>query len=575
MIKDYHGVIAEITKHESGDDKKNTYSIKYDDGTSCNRVQHRYLFIPGTERTCEVWYGSLFDYPGGFDAEMCILETDFPEEMHPQLIQCMTTTPIGCTFLTYHDLKKFNCYNWNELRQIDCNIYDNDRYITSWSQGWRFYIWEHIDHFVDSLHYKPVHGKWSGYLKKNDTILFQTKDDEELKYGEVVTVSTDNEEKSDEVNLIVKTNRIEDKKMHYETKTLSSSSDVTIFKSRYRFRIGQMVSAYYTDNLKSSQHHVKYQIYKAKIIGVNAKRLSYVLQYTDNQSPSVIKMDVSEQYVYKLPKMLYKPGEQVMACWPRNAQNKNCPHRYKRFPAEIIDINNDATYRLRYNVSPYLVSLLRPETYPEDYKPNENKKQGAYAPSPEQPYAETVREMWIQYPADFVIKELAKAEKEVGTPFYMTYNPKLVATWDNPKVLQWLCDIGINERTQDMFKSKVIEGRMLLQLDTIGERECREGLAVMLLGESVQNGDKGSNDSKTESVSVDINVDDGLGLSRIEMRNLYANIKHLKAEHEMVEQKFGAQGNLQDIWKDFRNKLARGGQAQNNNNASYEDTDTK
>ena len=257
-----------------------------------------------------MWYGSLFDYPGGFDAEICILETDFPEEMHPQLIQCMCSTPVGCTFLTYHDLKKFSCYDWNQLRQIDCNIYDNDRYITSWSQGWRFYIWEHIAHFVNTKHYTPINGKWSGYLKKNDSILYQTNDDKELKYGEIVTISGDSEEKSDEVNLIIKSNRIEDKKMHYEQTTLSSS-DATVYKTKHRFKIGQSVSAYLQDNFKSSQYQTRYHIYKGKIIGVNANRLSYVLQYTEDRYQNMTRMDVSEQYIYESPKLLYKVGEQV------------------------------------------------------------------------------------------------------------------------------------------------------------------------------------------------------------------------------------------------------------------------
>jgi len=581
-VKDYHGKITEIKKHESGDEKKSTYVIQYDDGTSCDRVQHRYLFIPGTERTCEVWYGSLFDYPGGFDAEMCILETDFPEEMHPQLIQCMTGTPIGCTFLTYHDLKKFSCYDWNQLRQIDCNIYDNDRYITSWSQGWRFYIWEHIRHFHNDPHYVAVNGKWSENLKVNDQILFTTKDDDEMKYGEIVTISSDGADKggddeeeqkgSDhEVNLIVKTNRIEAKEMHYESIALSSSdSGVKVFRSRHRFRMGQVVRAYHSDNFKSTQHHTRYQIYKAKIIGVNAKRLSYVVKYMEEHR-NKIRLDVSEQYIYTTPKLLFKPKEQVMACWPRNAQNKNCPHRYKRFPAEIMAINNDATYRLRYNVSPYLLSLLRPQTYPEDYHPEEQKKQGAYAPSPEQPYADTVREMWIQYPAEFVLQELLTTEDKVGTPFYMTYQPKMVATWGTPQVLQWLVDIGINEKTQNLFRDKVVEGKMLLQVETKGERECREALQIMLLGKSMQNGDKGSGDSKTESVSVELNdTEDGLGLSRIEMRNLFANIKHLKKQHEALENDLGGNGDIQSFWKTMRDNLARG-----HNAGPLVDTDTK
>jgi len=103
------------------------------------KVDLKLVFEPGTERICEIWQGSLFDYPGAWNADICILETDFPAEMHNELITCMTKTPIGCTFLTYHDLKKLEDFKYEKLRQLDVNVYDSDRYLTSWSQGWRFY----------------------------------------------------------------------------------------------------------------------------------------------------------------------------------------------------------------------------------------------------------------------------------------------------------------------------------------------------------------------------------------------------------------------------------------------------
>ena len=46
-VKDYHGVITEIHSDDSGDLKKSTFDIQYDDGTTCDRVRHRYLFTPG------------------------------------------------------------------------------------------------------------------------------------------------------------------------------------------------------------------------------------------------------------------------------------------------------------------------------------------------------------------------------------------------------------------------------------------------------------------------------------------------------------------------------------------------
>ena len=48
-----------------------------------------------------------------------------------------------CKFLTYHNLKRFPCYEKNKIKQLEINVYDSDRYPCSWSQGWRFYLWEH------------------------------------------------------------------------------------------------------------------------------------------------------------------------------------------------------------------------------------------------------------------------------------------------------------------------------------------------------------------------------------------------------------------------------------------------
>jgi len=211
-----------------------------------------------------------------------------------------------------------------------------------------------------------------------------------------------------------------------------------------------------------------------------------------------------------------------------------------------------------------LLSLLRPNTYPEDYDDN---KTVAYAPSREQPYAEYVREMWIQYPASFAMDELMETEKKIGMPLFMTYDSRMVATWDIAKVLQWLVDIGINEKTQDLFKKKAVEGSMLLKLETKTEDECRDGLHMMLLGSHSKSAEQ-TNDSKTESqsASVEMNVaNDGLGLSRIEMRNLFANIKHLQQQKGPSNHGF---------WKEFqRNMNGRPGISKQG--SSIQDTDTK
>lgn len=533
----------------------------------------------GKERTCEVWYGSLFDYPGGFDAEICVLETDFPEEMHPHLIECMTTTPIGCTFLTYHDLKKFKCYDWDNLRQIDCNIYDNDRYITSWSQGWRFYLWEHVQNFKTGKPYQAIEGKLCDSLKKDDQIIFKDKreSDAPLQYGEILTINKD-DEKSDEINLIVRTNKIELKKVSYPNVTLSSS-DYDIYRTRHRFRIGQEVSAYYIDNLQQTQYQNRFEIYKGKVIAVNPQKLSYVIKYLEENTT---KPDVSEKYVYKLPKLLYQKHESVMACWPRNAQNKNCPHRYKRFPAEIIDINNDSTYRLRYQVSPYLLSLLRPQVFPDDYiQKEDNKKQSAYAPTADNCFAESVREMWIQYPADFVVKEIQQVENKIGTPFYIKYISEYCEEWETQECITWVNEIGLGSKLAKLFQLNKIDGKKIIGLKFENEKELNVEINKLM---SVKDGDNKTESAELNNDDDDDGVEDKIGLNRIELRNLFANIKHLKTQNEMMKEQFMRQAGgqqdlqkLQQVWRDFRKDMGRQtrGGGGGRGGANYEDTDTK
>jgi len=551
--KDYTGEITEIQQHPSGDDKKTLYTVKYSDGTTCDRIQLRYLFLPGKERTCEVWYGSLFDYPGGFDADICVLETDFPEDMHPHLIECMCTTPIGCTFLTYHDLKKFKCYDWDNLRQIDCNVYDNDRYITSWSQGWRFYLWEHVHNYAKALPYdtEPNGAALLAALKQDDQIVFKDNRDKDspLQYGEILTISKD-DEKSEETNLIVKTNKLEVKKVHYENVTLSSS-DYTIYKTRHRFRIGQDVSAYFPENLKDSEYHNRFHLLKAKVMAVNASSLSYTLHYTEEQTT---RRDMSERYVYNPPKLLFKVGDKVMSCWPRNAQNKNCPHRYKRFPAQVIGINNDATYRLHFDTSSYLLSLLRPTTYPEDYHPSEdNKKQAAYAPTVDHPVAEAVREMWVQYPAQFKVQEVTRMEQKIGTPFYMQFNAAFVESWNNQHVVQWLSDIGFEEKgyLSTLCVLNAVDGAALLKLKAENEKDLAQELSALLVKRSEEN------ENEQE-----------LKLNRVELRNLLSNIRYLQEQNKAMKQNQSPYDNakVQQLWANLKKQMAP---------ENYADTDTK
>ena len=97
---------------------------------------------------------------------------------------------------------------------------------------------------------------------------------------------------------------------------------------------------------------------------------------------------------------LFEIGDQVMSCYPPNAQNKNCPDRYKKFPGVIEMIHPDCIYTVRFDTSPFVLEMLRPD---------ESKR--SFAPTPEQPIHDRVREMWITKPAGVTFHFFLLSEK--------------------------------------------------------------------------------------------------------------------------------------------------------------------
>jgi len=512
--KNYHGVISKIKK-------KGVYAVKYDDGSSSSKIQHRYMFVPGTERTCEVWFGSLFDYPGGFDAEICVLETDFPEQMHTELIARMCSTPIGCTFLTYHDLKKFACFDWLRLRQIDCNIYDNDRYITSWSQGWRFYLWQHIHGGELCAPIEPVDS-----LRVEDSILFRARassnsqtTDTELSYGEIESIDIDDD---GEYKLMVKTSRIDTRKVYYSNVRLTASQ-CSIRRTRHRFRVGDIVCAYSAENerqleAQGAQFRDRYRMHRARVISVHADCLAYALEYDEGHCT---ECSVPEEFVYAAPDLRFKKGDRVMSCWPRNAQNKNCPIRYKLFPAQIVEVNHDATYCLEFQFEADHSSARRDldgdeekESHQKQFQ-EEQHRTGSFAPSAQHCYVENVREMWIKR------------------------RPKRVrASWNTRDVAAWAVEIGLGQQMRRLLDLNKVDGAALLRLSIRDEEEMLMQLDV-LLAERGYEDSPSTMDNKTESAEFEnqirggsVNVADvhpelaALGVELNDVHNLAQNLHY-------------------------------------------------
>lgn len=99
------------------------------------------------KRVLHLVQGDLMDTHHIHCADILMLETDFPAEIHSDLCVLLSKMKPGSRILTYLDLRKLFCELSPPLfNQLDINKSTTDRYPTSWSmqRGHRFYLWKKV-----------------------------------------------------------------------------------------------------------------------------------------------------------------------------------------------------------------------------------------------------------------------------------------------------------------------------------------------------------------------------------------------------------------------------------------------
>jgi SAM-dependent methyltransferase len=132
-----------------------------DDTTSASTSTQR------TGRTLHFECGSLFDIENISIADIIMLETDIPNDLHVELCELLSNMHQGAKMLSYLDLRKIWCGDRNLcFKQVDNNKPLSDRYPTSWSvqRGHHFYLWN----VVDPLTIMNLHHTSSGDESENE-----------------------------------------------------------------------------------------------------------------------------------------------------------------------------------------------------------------------------------------------------------------------------------------------------------------------------------------------------------------------------------------------------------------------
>jgi len=199
-----------------------------------------------------------------------------------------------------------------------------------------------------------------------------------------------------------------------------------VFSPGFCFDIGDLVCAYWPYNVCTSFQN-QYELFFGTIKDIKIN--GYTVEYDDGD----IVNNIDSSLIFRRPEFLFSIGDTVQACWPMNAQNKNCPERYVRFPGVITTYNADGTYCVEFN-------------------------NGLCA--------NNVREMWIQkYNTNNTKQNRNVDTKEEEDIFKTTFppDPSKAASWDVETVCRWVDLLGL--KCSDEFRENNVDGKLLLDMN--------------------------------------------------------------------------------------------------------------
>jgi hypothetical protein len=103
-----------------------------------------------SERVLHFQCGNMFDISNIDTADIVMMETDIPTDLHPNLHRLISSLKEGSRVLTYLDLRRLNEITPLAIKQLDINRNLSDRYPTSWSvqRGHHFFLWQKVRNFL-------------------------------------------------------------------------------------------------------------------------------------------------------------------------------------------------------------------------------------------------------------------------------------------------------------------------------------------------------------------------------------------------------------------------------------------
>ena len=246
--------------------------------------------------------------------------------------------------LSFSHLEGWDGFPQFQLRRIDANVYDNDRYDTNMSPYQRLYLYEHVLSLAMASSPKSI--TTNCRIGSRVTV----RDIKQQQWFTAKVLSINDKTKS---IMVQKNNWINDTGIE-EIKI----DEQRIHLVRQRFNIGDLISAYCPKMIENN-HDELYTLYRGQVVGINDNG-TYKIQYEDGETiPKINECFMFRRTSYKYDEGLLCIASRYDQVPEYNQENelvniKNMKKKVDKNQCIIRHKNPDGTYRVEFiNVSSY------------------------------------------------------------------------------------------------------------------------------------------------------------------------------------------------------------------------------
>eukprot|EP01084_Bolivina_argentea_P287672 493618_1 len=408
----------------------------YDDGihydvemsvtkTVATNVHRESIFLPGSERTFEICRGNLFERSDSFRSDIILLPYSISNDSFRSLLLTgCKRSPIGSRILSLSHLESWDGFASQQLRRIDANAYDNDRYETNISPHHRLYMYEHT--------LSPAAASSPKEILTQCTVGCEVtvRDVQQQQWLTAKVLAMNEKSKSLTVRKdgFIGDTGVEEMKI----------DEQRVHLIRRRFQTGDLMSCY-CPKMVDNGHEDMYTLFRGQVMQCNANG-TYAVQFEDGETHS----RVDEIYMFSRCVHKYAEGDECVAFRYDRVADKDSDGEVVNIRAKKIarnecmirHCNPDGSYRVEFR---NIATRVLHDSFCESWlKPLDEEKDAPH--------------------------HLLSA-KEPTLPLLLEIDYDKIALWKPNIVSHWLSKCGVSRATATILREKHVNGVFLFDLD--------------------------------------------------------------------------------------------------------------